>query len=306
MIQTPLGQTLGQTLTQPKTPPSSQPTNQAHGNLIEGPCKAHGLDPAIFSAFNQAASESCVAASLAYGLIMVALASSDPGTLAFVKRHQDVPSVNYAYHKMRQLECKRNGQCSCGPMCSSTCNADCGSLVSVGLEIFEEGVPPSTVWPEDKPDDRRLVKLSNKDPRMGASHLFYLETFHPLDANALDILAALRKGQPVVINLRVWDNQKTFFTKGAPSFLRAYGSRANGNVNAYNEAYRLPASSGPTPENYGHCLLIYGYSLAHQAFLVRNSFGPSWGFMGDFSMGFDQVSPSQIFQTVALTSAKTK
>jgi hypothetical protein len=177
--------------------------------------------------------------------------------------------------------------------------------VSIGLEIFEEGVPPSTVWPEDKPDDKALVRRSNKDPRMGAPHLFYLETFHPVDPTALNFLEALRKGYAVVINLRVWSNQKTFFTSGAPSFLQTYGANPS-RVSAFDEAYRLPRGSGPTPENYGHCLLIYGYSLAHQAFLVRNSFGPGWGYMGDFSMGFDLVSPSQIFQSVALTSATTR
>ncbi len=216
--------------------------------------------------------------------------------------------MNYAYHKMRQLECKRTGQCSCGPMCSDTCNADCGSLVSVGLEIFEEGVPPSTLWPEDRPDDKALAKVVKKDPTMGASHLFYLKTFHPVEPNGLDALAALREGHAIVINLRVWSNQKEFFTSGAPSFIRAYGSQAYGSnkASAYSPVYRLPPKSGPTPENYGHCLLIYGYSLDHQAFLVRNSFGPGWGYYGDFSLGFDQVTPEQIFQMVVLTAATTR
>lgn len=284
--------------------PSKKVLSYEKGNLIEQATREHGVDPQVFRAFNQADSESCVAASIGYGLVLVALTNNDPGTLVFVKRHRDVPSVNYAYHKMRQLECKRTGQCACGPSCSDTCNADCGSLVSVGLEIYEEGVPPSFVWPEDNPDDKRLARLAKKDPRMGADHMFYLDTFHPIETSALDVLEALRKGQPVIINLRVWSNQKTFFTTGAPSYVRGYGF--GGSVNAYHEAYRLPPGNGPTPENYGHCLLIYGYSLDHRAFLVRNSFGPSWGYMGDFSIGFDQVNPSQIFQTVVLTSASTK
>jgi len=289
----------------PSAPGGAQP--QREGNLILDAARAHGIDPGVFEAFNQADSESCVAASIGYGLVLVALAQNDPRTLAFVKAHRDVPSINYAYHKMRQLECRRSRQCSCGPFCADTCNADSGSLVSVGLEIFEEGVPPATVWPEDRPDDKRLAKLAEKDPRMGADHLFYLDTFRPIDTSALDVLEALREGQPVVINLRVWSNQKTFFTHGAPSYVRGYGANNMAKtVDPYNDAYRLPPASGPTPENYGHCLLIYGYSLDHQAFLVRNSFGPDWGYMGDFSIGFDQVTPSQIFQTVALTSASTK
>jgi len=263
----------------------------------------HGVHPSVFRAFNQRDSESCVAASIAYGLILVALVASDPGTVRFVKLHRDVPSVNFAYHKMRQLECKRTGQCSCGPMCSDTCNADCGSLVSIGLEIFEEGVPPATSWPEDRPDDKSLAKQCEKDPRMGASHLFYLTKFHPIEANALDVLNALRNGHAVVINLRVWPNQKVFFTSSSPAYLRSRGSPE---TNVFLDAFRLPRAKGPPPENYGHCLLIYGYSLDHQAFMVRNSFGPAWGYMGDFSIGFDQVSPDQIFQTVVLEAAETK
>ena len=173
--------------------------------------------------------------------------------------------------------------------------------MSIGLEIYEEGVPPSSVWPEDKPDNKQLAKAYKKDPRMGASRLFFLKTFHPVQISGLDVLEALRQGYPVVINLRVWSNQKTFFTNGAPSYLQSHPSQNT--ASAYHEAYRLPPGSGPTPENYGHCLLIYGYSLDHQAFLVRNSFGPGWGYMGDFSISFDQVTPSQVFQAVALTSA---
>lgn len=253
----------------------------------------------VFRPFDQKHSESCVAASISYGVMILAVLSG----LCTPESHADVPSVNYTYHMMRKMECEQNGQCSCGPGCGDVCNADCGSLVSIGLDVFEKGVPPSLVWPEDKPDDRTLVKQLKKDPWLGSTFVYVLETFRPVEIDPDAVKKVIIDGYPVVLNLKIWSNQRPFFKV---SSLSRMSDNMSHNHNVFDDAFRLPVADGPDPENYGHCVLVVGVSRDGMSFVVRNSFGQNWGFDGNFSIGYDQITPRQIFHAVVLERAGTK
>lgn len=268
-------------------------------NLIDMIVSNLPFSRGVFRPFDQKRSESCVAASVAYGVMILAVLSGS----CIPESHMDVPSVNYAYHMMRKMECEQNGQCSCGPGCGDVCNSDCGSLVSIGLDVFEKGVPPSLVWPEDKPDDRKRVKQSKQDTWLGAKYVYVLEKFKPLDIDPSSVEKAIMDGYPVILNLKVWSAQRPFFNSTISSLL---SNNISQHYTVFDDAFRLPEASGPDPENYGHCVLVIGVSKNRMSFVIRNSFGQNWGFGGDFSMGYDQISPRQIFNAVVLERAVTK
>lgn len=257
-----------------------------------------------------------MAASLAYAIALVCLNGSERAK-QIIYSHRQVPSVNFAYHRMRQLECKTNRKCACGRNCDGVCDKYCGGFVTIGLDVFEIGVPPASFWPEDKPDDRRLVHRLRDHPFLEASYVFRLRESRGLPNTADAVLQALKASQPVVINMKVFYKQKAFFEHSSkappfesnsrsPPFESSHPHFAK-NLSVYSPAFRLPPPDNEGPSHHmGHCVLIIGYSEEAQAFHVRNSFGVEWGYYGDFSFPFAMFNDSQVYQTVAIVEGDVK
>lgn len=293
-------------------PPGQVPQKVNEVNLVADALAKHRLDPHTLHPYSQGDNEACVAASLAYAVALACLASS-PRARDIIYSHGQVPSVNYAYHRMRQLDRK----CHCGRNREGVCDKFCGGFVTTGIGVFEVGVPPASFWPEDRPDDRALVARLKTQPFLGASYVFRLREFRTLSNTATEVLAALRAGHPVVINLKVFHKQKAFFERsglnggsggelGGGSGLGIQGGSGVQDT-VYAPRFQLPPpdNEGPT-HHMGHCVLVIGYSDAAQAFRVRNSFGDQWGYHGDFSIPFRLFHEDQVYQSVAVVSGDVR
>ncbi len=246
--------------------------------------------PDLFVAYDQINNESCVAAAICFAVFVVTQDSEMKGK---IQSYMDRPSVNFAYHRMRQLDCSRGKKCVCKGGCSGVCDPKCGALLSIGFEVFEGGVPPTFVWPDDKPDNKALVAALQSKPFLGATWVYKISEYKTLPEHFLSALEVLQEGHPVVINIRVFPNQKPFFTHHSRSFHSS---------SPYDPILSLPAPQGD-PMDFGHCMVMHGYSLDHQSFRVRNSFGSHWGFQGDFNLPFSQFDGHQIYQCVGVLSA---
>lgn len=243
-------------------------------NLIER--HAH-ID--IFSPFNQGKYESCVLATILYGMALV----SDPP----ISTASDLPSISYSYYKSRKTEDKR--------CCNEhLCDYACGSIITLGLQIAEGGVVSRTFWPEEEADSTVYVKRFLKDPTMGSSTRHYLQKYEILDATPESVVRSLDRGCPVVVNIRVFEAQHDFFSQ-----VKGEGT------SVYSSIYSLPRASG-NPREMGHCVLVVGYSAKHRSFLTRNSFGHAWGFVGDFNIPFSQIEPWQVYKAIAICKSVIK
>ena len=236
--------------------------------------------PKVFEPYSQGKSESCVLVTILYGMALVFKPT--------IHTINNLPSINHAYYKSRREEKDR---CCKG----DRCNYACGSVISLGLKIAEQGVVSRNEWPDEYPDDKRYIKQFKKDVTMGAPFLYFLKDYEVLDVNSEAIENALDKGFPVVANIRVFEDQYNFF-KGVPHAGKRTGS------SVYDLVYSFPKARG-NPRELGHCVLITGYSRRNRSFRSRNSFGSGWGFNGDFNFPYSQIEPWQVYKAVAIREA---
>lgn len=214
--------------------------------------------------------------TILYGMALIA----DPTIMT----EQDLPSICYSYYKSRKAEKDR---CCKG----DHCNYACGSVISLGIKIAEQGVVSRKFWPEEYPDDKRYIKKFKKDPTMGSSELLRLKGYDVLDIDPNQVINSLDRGFPVVANIRVFDQQYDFFSN-----VRGEGT------SVYHPVYSLPKAKGD-PRELGHCILIIGYSKRYQSFRARNSFGSEWGYHGDFNVPFSQLEPWQVYKAISISKA---
>lgn len=233
----------------------------------------------IFVPYNQGRNESCVLVTILYGMALV----SNPS----ISTEQDLPSINYSYYKSRKAE--KNRCCK-----GDHCDYACGSIITLGLQIAEKGIVPRKCWPEEYPDNKEYIKRFKRDPTMGSPTLHFLEEYDVLDVTPERVIQSLDKGYPVVANIRVFDTQHDFF-----SLVKGEGT------GVYSSVYTLPKATGQ-PRELGHCVLIIGYSTKNKSFRVRNSFGPGWGYGGDFNIPYSQFEPHQVYKAVSICKSTIK
>lgn len=153
------------------------------------------------------------------------------------------PSRLFIYYYERSLE--------------GTIDTDAGAEIRDGIKVIaSNGIPSEDVWPYDI--NQFAVKPSNLAISY-ANHLNSL-TYESVDnTNKQLIVNALIKGYPVVFGMTVYDS---FMTDKVA---------ATGIV-------PMPALSESVQG--GHCMVIVGYRKEDDTFIVRNSWGTSWGQQG--------------------------
>jgi len=208
----------------------------------------------------------------------------------------------YAYYFQRVQECATTGVCAC-PSCTPTscttpCAApctDCGSYLAAALSVFATGVAPSSVWP--------LTSGMNVEPSAAAvaaaagQRITEWACINNTAGAPAAVLAHLTLGHPVVVFLELTPAMETWMT-GLVGWAQGTSPTALENAAVQLPAYTAPGTGNPSP--VGHVVVIVGYSPLSDVFIVRNSFGFSWGAQGRFTIPRAALTPPMLHTAVAV------
>lgn len=183
-----------------------------------------------------------------------AIASAFQYNLTKQKMPSYSPSRLFIYYNERLLE--------------GTVAEDSGAYIRDGIKTLNTyGACPEVVWPYKisqfavKPPEQ-AYKVAAQDKATG---------YYRVNVDANSIKTALASGFPVITGMLVYSSFET------------YAVAKTGKV--------------PMPGRYdyllgGHAVLIVGFDEATQQFIVRNSWGTSWGDRGYFYLPYAYAVPS--------------
>jgi len=179
------------------------------------------------------------------------------------------PSRLFIYYNERDME--------------GSVNDDSGACIRDGIKcVGKLGAPPETLWPYDitqfavKPPDGVYV-AAEKYQVLRYMRIAHFET---------QMKACLAEGYPIVFGFSVY------------SSFESPAVASTGDV-------PMP---GPGEEQLGgHAVLCVGYDDATRRFLVRNSWGPSWGISGYCRMPYEYLTGrlASDFWTIRLVETGT-
>jgi len=151
-----------------------------------------------------------------------------------------------------------------------TVASDAGARIRDGVKVLRKiGTPPEADWAynitafKDKPT-AECFTIAEKNQA-----LTYLRIQRPAAAKAYDMQACLTSGYPFVAGIGI------------------YESFENPDV-AKTGIVPMPAKNEKLLG--GHAILIVGYDETNMRFIVRNSWGTSWGDNGHFYLPFDYLT----------------
>lgn len=147
---------------------------------------------------------------------------------------------------------------------------DSGGQVRDGIKsVAKLGAPPETDWPYD------VTKFAQKPPATAYADAKQdlVSSYSRVLQNVTQMQGCLAAGFPFVLG----------FT--------AYDSFESDEV-AASGVLSMPASGEGVVG--GHCVLAVGYDSTARTFLIRNSWGTTWGKKGYFTMPFEYLQDSQL------------
>ncbi len=176
-----------------------------------------------------------------------------------------VPSRLFIYYNERVLE--------------HTVNSDSGAQIRDGMKVVaKQGAPPETDWPYD------IAKFADKPP----AHAFSdagknkVMSYQRMNRALSQFKGCLASGYPFVFGFTVYDS---FESTTVAQTGHAPMPQANEQVAG------------------GHAVLAVGYDDQNQWFIVRNSWGDSWGMKGYFTLPYQyllETNLSDDFWTIRL------
>jgi C1A family cysteine protease len=167
-----------------------------------------------------------------------------------------VPSRLFIYYNERAME--------------GTVDEDAGAMIRDGIKsVAKKGAPPEPLWPYVVSRFRR--KPAAKAFRAATSHQAVL--YQRVTPQAADLKACLAGGFPFVFGFAVYE-----------SFESDTVAR-NG---------RVPMPGAGEELLGGHAVMAVGYDDASARFIVRNSWGASWGMSGYFTMPYAYVTDQNL------------
>jgi C1A family cysteine protease len=183
-----------------------------------------------------------------------------------IKRHW-TPSRLFIYYNERVIE--------------NTVDSDSGAQIRDGMKsVAKQGAPPEKQWPYD------IDKFRNEPPRKcyteAAKHVAI--RYQRLAQTLNQLKGCLAEGYPFVFGFMVYDSfeSEEVAKTGDASLPRAREKQIG-----------------------GHAVLAVGYEEARQRFIVRNSWGTSWGKRGYFTLPYPYLMQSTLasdFWTVRAVS----
>ena len=148
-----------------------------------------------------------------------------------------------------------------------TVNYDSGAYIRDGIKATNKyGASLESLWPHDirKFKNEPILEAKTDALKRKVTRYERVEDFN-------GCIDALTNGYPVVIGFYVYD-----------SFMSASVAKTGNMPYPNTKRERLLG---------GHAVLIVGYNKTKKVFIVRNSWGTSWGDKGYFYMPFDVVKP---------------
>jgi C1A family cysteine protease len=181
------------------------------------------------------------------------------------KRRNFVPSRLFIYWNERSLE--------------GTISEDAGAYIRDGIKsLVKWGVCPETEWPYV--ESRFAVKPSTTAFIHAAQHQAL--KYQRLDQNLQQLRACLASGHPFVFGFTVYES---------------FESKSVAKVGI------IPMPGPGERSMGGHAVLCVGYDDESKYFIVRNSWGASWGDKGHCHMPYAYLADSDLsadFWTVTL------
>jgi len=180
-------------------------------------------------------------------------ANAIAGAIQFDRTKQKVkpdftPSRLFIYYNERVIE--------------RTVDSDSGAQLRDGIKVVAKGGScPETEWPYD------IGKFTNKPgPKCFKDALKYKAIqYQRLTQNVNQMKGCLASGYPFVYGFTVYDSFES------------------------KEIAKTGIVPMPTPAEGvlgGHAVMAVGYDDSQQRFIVRNSWGPTWGMQGYFAMPY--------------------
>lgn len=158
------------------------------------------------------------------------------------------PSRLFIYYNERAIE--------------GTVDSDSGAQIRDGVKsVNQQGAPPETDWPYD------ITKFTDKPPQQAfddaGQHKSIL--YQRLTRTLPQLQGCLAEGYPFVCGIVV------------------YASFEGQDVASSGQ---VPLPKSGEQQIGGHAVLAVGYDESQQRFIMRNSWGPSWGMSGYFTLPY--------------------
>ena len=159
-----------------------------------------------------------------------------------------MPSRLFIYYNERVIE--------------GTVSSDSGAQIRDGIKtVVKNGVCSEKIWPYD------ITKFTKKPLTecYTSAAKFEVVQYLSVAQNVAQIVGCLNEGFPVIIGFTVYESFES-------------QDVANSGV--------VPMPAPGEQVLGGHAVLVVGYISSQNRFIVRNSWGPSWGMGGYFTMPY--------------------
>ena len=176
-----------------------------------------------------------------------------------------VPSRLFIYYGERVIE--------------GTVSSDSGAQIRDGIKVVaKQGAPPETDWPYD------ITKFAAKPPAKAFTDALKdrAVTYSRVTRSLSQMKGCLASGYPFVFGFTVYDS---------------FESQQVANTGI------VPMPAAGESVIGGHAVMAVGYDDSQQRFLVRNSWGNSWGMAGYFTIPYAYLTERSLasdFWTIRL------
>ena len=144
-----------------------------------------------------------------------------------------------------------------------TVKQDAGAQIRDGIKVMATmGVCPETMWPYD------VTKFKQKPPKScyDIAVKNEVESYSPVTQTLEQLRGCLVAGYPVVFGITLYDSFQT---------------------QQVEQTGIVPTPQSTETVDGGHCMVLVGYDDSKQWFIVRNSWGDSWGDKGYCYIPYD-------------------
>ena len=179
-----------------------------------------------------------------------------------------IPSRLFIYYNERVME--------------NSVNSDDGAMIRDGLKsVANQGVCPETEWPYV------ISKFAKQPPKQCYTDALdnQVESYHSLDCDINQMKQCLADGYPFVFGATIIENFEN---------------------DEVTKTGIIPMPSGN--QVGGHALMCVGYSDEDGVFIVRNSWGSSWGMSGYCTFPYDYLTNPDLcsdFWTIRMVEIPT-
>jgi C1A family cysteine protease len=198
--------------------------------------------------------------------------NSIAGAIEFEQMKQKVkafvPSRLFIYYNERVIE--------------NTVNSDSGAQIRDGMKVVaKQGAPPETDWPYD------ITKFTEKPPAAAYTDAATnkVMSYQRVNRALSQFKGCLASGYPFVFGFTVYDSfESAAVAQSGHASMPQPGESVAG----------------------GHAVVCVGYDDQNQWFIVRNSWGDTWGMKGYFTLPYQyllETNLSDDFWTIRLVEA---